>query len=272
MNGCGNDFIIVDNRKNVLASIDLEKFIPKICARRISVGADGFMMIENSNKADFKMRYFNADGSEGEMCGNGARCLAKFAYLIGSAKENMCFETIAGIYEAQILEDGRRLKVKFPSMDLESIKLNQVASFEGFEKTYHYAPVGVPHVVLFEEGLSTLKKETILTKGRAIRFDQDLFPLGTNVNFVNIVDEYNIDIRTYERGVENETLACGTGSTAAAIVSFLLGHTKSPVHVHNPAGVLTIYFVVGEKTIYEIYMEGEVKLVAEGNLLPDAWD
>lgn len=271
MNGCGNDFIIVDNRDDVMKSVPLDQFVPKICARRVSVGADGFMMVENSNIADFKMRYFNADGSEGEMCGNGARCLAKFAYIIGAAKEQMNFETLAGIYEAQILEGGSRVKVKFPSIDINSIKLNQLANFDGSEKTYHYAPVGVPHVVLFEEDLLKLTHETIVAKGRSIRYAQDLFASGTNVNFVKITGEDSVAMRTYERGVENETLACGTGSTATAVVSSLLGLTRSPVHVHNQAGILTIYFKVGKNTINEIYMEGEVKLVAEGYLLPDAW-
>lgn len=230
------------------------------------------MMVEDSEKADYKMRYFNSDGSEGEMCGNGARCLSKFAYLIGAAKTSMSFETKAGIFEAQILEAGEKVKVRFPPIDLESIKLNQVRDFQGIERTYHYAWVGVPHVVLFRDDLPNLDHQSLLAQGRAIRFAQHIFPRGTNVNFAQVTAEQHVIIRTYERGVEDETLACGTGSTATAVIAHLLGYTEPPVHMHTRAGMLTIYFEPRGDKIDEVYMEGDAKLVVEGYLLRDSWE
>ncbi|MFN4190757.1 MAG: diaminopimelate epimerase, partial [Pseudothermotoga sp.] len=123
MNGAGNDFIVIDNRDGILDSFDIKNFVKSVCRRRKSIGADGLMTLENSTKADFRMRYFNSDGSEGEMCGNGARCIAKFAYLTGAAKERMKFETMSGMHEALILGDD--VRVMFPELDSNTFKLNQ---------------------------------------------------------------------------------------------------------------------------------------------------
>lgn len=269
MNGCGNDFIVVDNREGIMDSFSLPEFIRHICARRVSVGADGFMMVEKSDKADFKMRYFNSDGSEGEMCGNGARCISRFAHLIGAAGLDMKFETIAGIYESKII--GENVKVKFPKVKMSDIALNQRYNFREDTEEYHYALVGVPHVVIYRSDVATMDYKDLYSLGKTIRNTSEVFPNGTNVNFVKIEDENNITIRTYERGVEDETFACGTGSTATAIISSLLGKVKSPVNMHTRAGVLKIYFDVGKDFIGNIYLEGDAKVVVEGYLLPDAW-
>lgn len=271
MNGCGNDFVVVDNRDDKMKDIILSEFVPKVCARRVSVGADGFMMVEPSDKADYRMRYFNADGSEGEMCGNGARCLSKFAYIIGAAGVDMTFETMAGIYEAHILKDGKSVKVKFPSIPLKEVALNQSGVFKGNEKKYHYATVGVPHVTLFEDNVSQIDYQSLVSIGRAMRHSTEVFPQGTNVNFAQVTDEENVIIRTYERGVEDETFACGTGSTATAVIAHLLGYVRPPVHMHTRAGALTIHFRTGKDEIAEVFMEGGAKLVAEGYLLEDSW-
>mgnify|MGYP001040007337 CR=1 FL=1 len=267
MNGCGNDFIVIDNRKNILAGLDISKFARKVCVRRLSIGADGLMTLENSKHVDFKMRYFNADGSEGEMCGNGARCISKFAYYMGVAKSPMKFETISGVHEAWITEESVRLK--FPPVYPKEIILNRYYVFDDEKLKFHSCSVGVPHVIIYTDVLRMNYKE-IYNLGKKIRYS-NIFPQGTNVNFVQNMDSNNIIIRTYERGVEDETLACGTGSTAAAIVSGLLNKVIPPVNVHNRAGVLKIDYQVAEDCIKEIYMEGKAQSVVEGYILPEAY-
>mgnify|MGYP001163407772 FL=1 len=268
MNGCGNDFVVIDNREGIMQHFDLYKFIRRVCARRTSIGADGLMLLEKSNKVDFKMRYFNADGSEGEMCGNGARCISKFAYLIGAAQKQMQFETMAGIYESQI--NGENVKVKFPPVLMKNIQLNRRHDF-GQVNDFHFAIVGVPHVVIYCDDVDNMEYKELYNLGKKIRNSLDVFPEGTNVNFVQYVDESNMKIRTYERGVEDETFACGTGSTASAVISGLLGKVKSPVNMHTRAGILKIYFNLGKDLIDDIYLEGDARVVAEGYILPDAW-
>jgi len=273
MNGCGNDFIVVDNRQGIMDGFDLAEFVRNVCARGQSVGADGFMMLENSATADFTMRYFNADGSEGEMCGNGARCIARFATLVGAAGERMRFETLAGMYEAQVDASTRTVKVKFPDVARNALKLNQ--PYEEAEPAAHYHSgfVGVPHTVWFVGNLPDIPDRQIAEWGRRIRYDARRFPQGTNVNFAEVLNRHALRIRTYERGVEAETLACGSGSTAAAIVSAILGmvDAASPVDVHTRGGLLRISFRLTEDAATEVYLEGNAKLVAKGELLPEAW-
>jgi len=271
MNGCGNDFIVADDREEKLVkSFNLSDFVKHACKRRVSVGADGVIMIKKSDKADFMMRYFNADGSEGEMCGNGARCVSMFAYLMGIVKNNMKFETIAGIYESQIKSENS-VKVKFPRINIENIKLNQKYNFIDNIKDFHYALVGVPHTVLFKKNVKEIKDTDFISIGRKIRYTATLFPDGTNVNFVQVMDRHNIIIRTYERGVEDETLACGTGATASVIISGMLNKVDSPVRVHTRGGILIVYYLLKEKYIDEVYLEGNVRTVVEGYLLPSSW-
>lgn len=272
MNGCGNDFIVVDDRKEkLMKSFNLSDFVKHVCKRRVSVGADGVIVIKKSDKADFIMRYFNADGSEGEMCGNGARCVSMFAYLMGIVKSNMKFETIAGIYESQIKSENS-VKVKFPRINIENIKLNQKYNFNDNIKDFHYALVGVPHIVLFEKNVKEIKDSDFISMGRKIRYTATLFPDGTNVNFIQVMDRHNIIIRTYERGVEDETFACGTGATASVIVSGMLDKVDSPVRVHTQGGILTVYYLLKGKYIDEVYLEGNVRIVVQGYLLPSSWE
>jgi diaminopimelate epimerase len=269
MNGCGNDFIVIDNRGNRMNSVQVAPFVQRVCSRRISLGADGVLFLEESSVSDFSMRYFNADGSEGEMCGNGARCIAKFAYTLGVAGKSMSFETRDGIYEAVI--EGVNIKVKFPSVRIDEVLLHQQGRFADREVEYHYANVGVPHAVVLQPNLPAWKESDVLALGRAMRYASEVFPNGTNVNLIEPVDRQTIRIRTYERGVEDETLACGSGSTASAIIASLLGKTRPPVNLHTRGGVLQIDFQIGPEHIDEIYLAGEAKIVAEGHLLPDAW-
>lgn len=269
MNGAGNDFIVIDNRDGVLANFDINHFVKMVCRRGKSIGADGLMLVERSNLADFKMRYFNSDGSEGEMCGNGARCIAKFAHLLGVAGERVRFETIAGIHEAIIV--GEEVRVMFPDLNLNSFKLHQKHDFGFGTVEYHFATVGVPHVVIFREDVESMDNETLLDWGRKVRYAFDVFPKGTNVNFVKVVGPSRIAIRTYERGVENETLACGTGSIASSIVSFLIGAVQPPVSVKARGGELLVGFEKCQDGFKNVYLQGDARVVAEGYILPDAW-
>lgn len=273
MNGCGNDFIIVDNRQGIMDRFDLSRFVQRVCARGISMGADGFMMLEHSERVDFKMRYFNADGSEGEMCGNGARCLSRFAHAVGAAKDTMWFETLAGFYHAQIHPESQLVRVSYPDVVLDELKLNQPYPTDGPAALYHYGWVGVPHTVWFVDRLASISDRQIIDWGRQIRYDRIHFPQGTNVNFVEVLDGNTLQIRTYERGVEAETYACGSGSTAAAVIAGMLGLVEagSPVSVHTRGGILQISYQLAEGLAQEVTMEGNAKIVASGELLPDAW-
>lgn len=268
MNGAGNDFIVIDNREGALQSFDMNNFVRLVCRRRKSIGADGLMILESSNKVDFKMRYFNSDGSEGEMCGNGARCIAKFAYLLGVAKETMKFETMSGIHEALIV--GEDVRVMFPDLDANAFKLNQKHDFGFGEIEYHFAIVGVPHAVIYRDDVEFMNDDLIKDLGRKIRYSLDVFPKGTNVNFVKVSDKNKIVVRTYERGVEDETLACGTGSIASSVISSLLKNVNPPVRVKVKGGMLEVGFSLSNDVVRNIYLQGDARVVAQGYILEDA--
>ena len=249
----GNDFILIDNRQ--LGLLPETGFIRSICARRTGVGADGTLLLEESEQFDFAMRYFNADGSEGELCGNGARAIAFFGRMQGLGGERLTFDTKSGPIEAEIKEDG--VRVSMPSAQEIDLTLRLAEEFglisEGF------ARVGVPHFVVRAENLTEVDVEKI---GKVLRFHPH-FEKGTNVNFVDFQDEHTLHIRTYERGVEAETLACGTGSTASAIIGFLKGRLKPPVKVVAPGGLLTIDF---DPDLKNVFLEGRVEVVYFGEL------
>ncbi|MDI6782669.1 MAG: diaminopimelate epimerase [bacterium] len=287
--GAGNDFIMIDNREQRITrdgiqvtgyavqpkKLDLETFIIKVCKRGLSVGADGVILVEKSEVADFKMRYFNADGSEADTCGNGARCTARFAYLKGIALRKMRFETRAGIYDAEITEqDTIKVKMSDPGQPTLNIL---VAIKAGTLKT-HFINTGVPHVVVFVSDIIEMQKRpTILSDldvfnlGRELRYHPEFQLAGTNVNFVKIENKQTLRIRTYERGVENETLACGTGSIASTIVAYRLGKMVSPVAVQTQGGsILKIYFEVSADKITNVYLEGDARFIYEGILFDEA--
>lgn len=271
MNGCGNDFIVIDNRDGMMEQFDLKQFVQKVCRPKTSIGADGVMLLQQSETADFAMRYFNADGSEGEMCGNGARCICKFAHLLGLVKETIRFETLDGLYQATMIDD-RTVKVFFPPVSIDAITLHQQGDFGWGMETYHHAHVGVPHTVLFTSHLSSMEGAELARRGSAIRHALDRFPRGTNVNFVEVINRSNILVRTYERGVEAETLACGSGATASAIIAHVAGEADLPVYVQTPGGRLTIGGTRSNQMITDIYLQGDAVVVAKGELLPSAWE
>jgi diaminopimelate epimerase len=265
MSGAGNDFIIIDNRQQIVADADLAGFISKVCRRKLSVGADGLILIEASDKCDFRWRFFNSDGSAAEMCGNGARCAARFAYVNGIAGSTLSFETEAGVVSAQIDDD--RVKVKMP--DPSDLKLSYPLRLSNQSLDISSINTGVPHVVAI---VARIDDVDVVALGREIRLHPMFAPAGTNANFVCRRKDHEIEIRTYERGVEDETLACGTGAIAGAIVSACRFEMDSPIDVKTRSGeYLRIHFNAQDSRFDHIYMEGGARIIYTGDLKPDAW-
>ncbi len=258
MQGSGNDFLLIDNRRGILKGKNLKKLAITLCHRRYSVGADGLIVIVPSRKADFKWRFFNADGSEAEMCGNGSRCAARFAYLKKIAKKNLSFETLSGIIRAEV----RKNVVEVQLTGASGLRMNIAVPLDSGLRMGHYINTGVPHLVYLSKNLESEDVDRI---GRTTRF-HDLFkPAGTNVNFLQIRDRHTIRIRTYERGVEGETLACGTGSVAAALVAGALGAVVSPVDVLTWGGEkLVISFERTAEGFGNIHLAGTAEVICEG--------
>ena len=265
MSGSGNDFILIDHRDPFLDENHMKEFIQKVCQRRISVGADGLILIERSEKADFKWRFFNADGGEAEMCGNGGRCAARFAWLKGIAGSHLTFETLAGILSAEV--DGKRVKLELTKPS--GLKLDETLLVEGQEKIFSSINTGVPHAVLFSEDI---ERVDVVRIGRMIRYHHHFAPSGTNVDFFRVEDNSRLSIRTYERGVEDETLACGTGAVASALIAALKGRVKSPVAVKTKGGeVLLVHFEIKGEEVEKVFLEGDVHVVYEAEMWEEAY-
>jgi len=265
MSGSGNDFIIIDNRDLSLNVGNLPAFARKICARKISVGADGLFLIEPSQIVDFKWQFFNSDGSIAEMCGNGSRCVARYAYLKGIAPRKMSFETLAGIISAEVNNDVVKVKLTDPSPVKSIGKLN----FDDCQFALDTVDTGVPHAVTFVDNLETCN---VLEWGRKIRRHEYSQPKGTNANFATVIDRHKMRVRTYERGVEDETLACGTGAVASVLAAASRGLVETPVDVVVQSGeTLRIYFTKKNDRFCEIYLEGSVKIVYSGLLFEEAY-
>lgn len=270
MNGNGNDFLVVDNMDLKYDTKALTDFARKFCRRREAVGADGILVAEPSSHADFKMRLFNSDGSEGEMCGNGSRCIARFAFEQGIAKSaSMVFETLGGDVSAAV--KGSRATLKLAPVSLEKITLDKAESVDGFDFNYTFLTVGVPHTVIFERKRSR-DDDGYRRLGRAVRNRLDLFPEGTNVNFAvpRSGAESVLDVLTYERGVEDLTLSCGTGSTASAIAAALIGITDVKVDVYNPGGLNRVSLTFSDDNTVFPELEGGALRVAELEICGDA--
>lgn len=263
MNGAGNDFIIIDHRKAWLAGEDQAEFARLICRHKFSVGADGLILIEDDEQADFRWQFYNADGSLAEMCGNGARCAARYAHEHKISPAKMRFKTIAGIIEAEI--QGRKVRIKMTSpVDL---RLNELMEIDGIERRLHHINTGVPHVVCFVDNITTSQ---VQEWGRNIRFHPHYHPAGTNVNFVRQTAD-GLHIRTYERGVEDETMACGTGAVAAALISGLMGASSPATVITSGGDKLIIHFQIDKnQRIDNVYLEGGAAIVYEGLLNAEA--
>ncbi len=259
MSGAGNDFVMIDNRRKAITS-NPSKLTKKLSERRLSVGADGMILLESSKKADLRMRYFNADGSEADMCGNGIRCLAKFAVDKKIAKPKHTIETPAGIYNLEVKKNIVRVQMVEPS----DLKLHIPILVDGNKYDASFINTGVPHAVLMVKDLEAVDVDGL---GRKIRFHEAFKPKGANVNFVKLGHGSNIEARIYERGVEAETLASGTGATASALIAVLHMNMKSPVKVHTRSGeVITIYFKRAGTHFLDVEMEGPVTTSFEGKV------
>ncbi len=235
MNGAGNDFVMIDNRSSV---VDFPAVgIAAMCERKRGIGADGVIAIESVDEFDFRMRYYNADGGEAEMCGNGARCAAWFAVSLGigtpsESGTRVTFRSQAGAMAATV----RGGRVAVAMTDATSLKKRVSVPVADHDEIVHLIDTGVPHAVRLEPDWHGLTDEQVVTRGRRIRLHEMFAPAGVNANFVTVGDDGLVKIRTYERGVEAETLACGTGSVAAAIVLSHLGIVQSPVRLVTHGG------------------------------------
>jgi len=274
LSGTGNDFIIIDHRESFIPEADQSEFARLVCRRRFSVGADGLILIENSATADFRWQFYNGDGSRAEMCGNGARCAARFAYENNIASAAMQFETAAGAIEAFILSaSGESVKIRLTAP--EDLRFNIPLSIGRVEQTLHFINTGVPHTVILVNDAGMVP---VADWGREIRFHETFQPAGTNANFTQVLPGDTLMVRTYERGVEGETMACGTGAVASALVAVLLEQANPPVTVITSGGEqLTIHFsITGEGSERQldpaagIFLEGPAHRIYQGEIGPDA--
>ncbi len=265
MSGSGNDFILIDNRDGSLPVRDVPAFVRAVCTPRVSLGADGVILIEPSSRADFRWRFYNADGSEAEMCGNGGRCAARFAVIRGIAGEALSFETKAGLIDAEV----RGSVVKLRLTDPHGLALDETVVLGGERLEVSRVNTGVPHAVCFAQDLDGLD---VFSLGRGLRRHPHYAPAGTNANFVRVEGPRTLRVRTYERGVEAETLACGTGATASALTAAAKGLVSSPVDVTVQSGeILRIYFEKTPEGFRRVYLEGKTRVVCEGRLWEEAY-
>ena len=270
MNGAGNDFIIIDNRSLEAGPDRLGRMARALCRRRFSIGADGLMAVEPAEQGgDFKMRFFNSDGSVGEMCGNGARCICRYGYETGLAGETQRVETTAG------LVTGRRISRREYQVRLNdptTISLQEELEAEG--KTWPCAYVelgnpGLPHAVVPYPGLAGADPQALFRLGRALR-NHPRFPKGANVNFYEITGPDQVLEKTYERGVEDFTLACGTGTGSVVTVLTLLGQVSGQgVQVTMAGGVLTVDVERQGDQVTGLYLTGPTNLVAKGEIFDE---
>lgn len=247
--GTGNDFVMIDNRKLTFPADD-EALVKQLCDRRMGIGADGLILLQDHPDYDFEMVYFNADGRLGSMCGNGARCTVRFAKQLGVIEDVACFLAADGEHQASIERDEIHLK------------MNDVQGVEKIGEDY-YLNTGSPHYIRFVDDVENLD---VYTEGRAIRYNDRFKAVGTNVNFVQRLGENEIFVRTYERGVEDETLSCGTGVTAAALVAGIKG-MQSPLKVKVLGGELQVAFERNSDGSFKyIYLIGPARLVFTGSI------
>jgi diaminopimelate epimerase len=264
MSGNGNDFIVLDNMKGSIKLSGDE--IRALCETRFSIGADGLIMAEKGGRGrDFYMKFYNNDGREAEMCGNGGRCIARFAYLKGIAGAEMIFEAKDGLHEAKVLAGGG---VKLKMIDPFGMKDNIKVKYAGKTLKGFFVNTGVPH---FVTEVKDINKTDVREMGRSIRFDKAFKPAGTNVNFVQRISKSSFYIRTYERGVEDETYACGTGAAASAVAMHLINGAESPVTLKAKGGELKIYFKEDSGKISMLYLEGNARIIAEGIVCDEAF-
>lgn len=260
MNGAGNDFILIDNRSGKIKLTTQQ--VVRLCHRQRGIGADGlFLLVPNtSGNAEWSWEFYNSDGSVAEMCGNGARCFARFVQRVAGAKERTSFETGAGVITATF--QGTRVTVNLTAP--KDLKLDEIISVAGIKLTFHSLNTGVPHAIIF---VPDADKAMVQQLGAEVRYHAHFMPKGTNVNFVQVLGPNHIRVRTYERGVEGETLACGTGVTAAALVSSRVHQFTSPVKVQVQGGdTLEVTWKDSGTGFADVKLSGPADFVFQGTI------
>lgn len=249
--GTGNDFVIIDNRLDYFPKSNI-KLIESICDRRFGIGADGLLLLENDAVTDFKMVYYNSDGNESSMCGNGGRCIVAFAKRLAIIDTNAVFIATDGLHHATILNDGN---VSLQMKDVSDVII---------VNDYVFLNTGSPHHVLLVDDLENLD---VKTNGSKIRYSDLYGQAGSNVNFVNQISENHFALRTYERGVEGETLSCGTGATAVAIAMNAIGKTNSSeIQLDVQGGKLKVSFQKQNNIFTNVFLEGPATFVFDGEI------
>ena len=259
MHGAANDFILVDDRSLEFPVSD-QHWIAAIAARRTGVGSEGVLLIQPSSKADFKMRFFNPDGSEADMCGNGARCIARLAHDIGAAPRSMSIETPAGIVHAEVRDGQVLLRMPNP----KDWRIHRTLMLENQPLNYSFVNTGVPHAVVKVENLETIDVQKM---GSRIRYHTEFAPAGTNANFIQITGSDSLRVRTYERGVEGETLACGTGLTACGLIAGKLSFVRPPVQIMPASGdPMEVNYELTSEGACNVTLRGPTVHVFQGRL------
>ena len=262
MSASANDFIVIDHRNEILSGSagDLAR---RICARRYSAGADGLILIEKSQAADFRVRFYNPNGNEFNTCGNGGRCAARFAFLHALAPSDMTIETNIGVIDAHIT--GNAVKLKFVSP--AEIRLNVPFEFDGQTRSGHLVRLGEPHFIVAETNIGRIPFVPI---ARRIRHHEIFGTDGSNVHFIEPLSRNRLMIRSFERGIEDETLACGSGCIAASVSTFTGKQTDPPITIEPQSGIpLTVHFQPGNN-FQDLYLEGDARLLYRGELTSEA--
>lgn len=261
LSASANDFIVLDNRSGMFSPIAGE-LARRLCARRYSIGADGMILIENSNKAWIRVRFFNPDGQEFSTCGNGGRCAARFALLSVITGRKMTIETNVGVIDAEVI--GYTVKLRFIAPS--KIQLNHEIRFKDKPLLGHFVRLGDPHFVLYAKNLN---EQNIVPFARQIRYHEAFSPEGVNVHFIEPLSRQSMRIRSYERGVEDETFACGSGCVAAALSTFTSGQTDPPIMFEPHSGIPLVVHLQGDHK-QDIYLEGDARLVYRGDFTKEA--
>jgi len=249
----GNDFVVVESLPE---GSFLKKLAIEACDRKFGIGADGLLILSKAGSGAIRMRIFNSDGSEAQMCGNGARCAALY-----TGKKNIKIKTLAGIIAAEVNTGSVKIKLTKP----KAAELDIPLKVNGRGLSVNFINTGVPHAVVFVEGIAKINVREI---GRQVRNNKKFFPAGTNVDFIEVLSKNEVRIRTYERGVEDETLACGTGSVAAALIFALKTGALNKVNMCTESGeILRVYFKKDESGFSEVWLEGKAKIVYRGEYL-----
>ena len=262
MQGSGNDFIVIDNREARIPEGDMPRWAQKVCARAFGVYGDGLFFLDESDDPalDYRWHFFNSDGSRAEMCGNGSRCAGRLAHAIGLAPAEHVFGTDAGPIKAKVLTDGPDAgRVKVQLTPPKGIETDIELDVDGRPLTVHFADTGVPHVVVFVDDVESVD---IMDLGPKLRYHERFAPAGTNVNFAQVMDRETMLLRTYERGVEGETYACGTGAAATQLLANTLGLTGRQATLTTTGGDQLTVFVEGET----VFLQGAAELTFKGEL------